>query len=311
MTIHQHHPTRLTIAAVQYGLSSLQCTDDFWNGIRKYNDDAKASNAELIMFPEYITAHLLSLVPVMNHEDACEYLDSFTEEYITFFKMESIRTNMSIVAGTHICRQSDAFVNQAYFFFPNGRVETQVKLHLTPEEQTRWPLVAGQTLNVIASPWGLLAILTCYDIEFPELTRIAAERGVELILCPSYTDSAFGYYRVRHCAQARAIENQLFVALSGLVGHLHEERPQLDSGYCQAGVFTPCDIPFHADGIYSLGETNVPSVIVTTINFQELRQNRSTGGGAVAPFFDRRPALYDRERAQMYMKPADFILIPD
>jgi predicted amidohydrolase len=141
--------------------------------------------------------------------------------------------------------------------------------------------------------WGRLSILTCYDIEFPELARAAAERGAELILCPSYTDTAHGYYRVRHCCQARAVENQLFVALSGIVGALSEERPQIDQGYCQAGLFSTCDYQFAEHGVVRSGEVNQSMIVYGDADFSKLRQNREHG--AVAPFYDRRPSFYDKE----------------
>lgn len=283
----------LTIAATQYGLIDLISEEHFWSRLSDKIRGAAEEGVGLILFPEYMSAHLLSLKPSMLHDEACDYLDSRTADYLRFFERESRERGIAILAGTHICREGGKFVNKAFLFFPDGRLETQSKLHLTPEEQIRWPLSSGDELNVFDTEWGKLAILTCYDIEFPELARTAALRGVELILCPSYTDSSFGYHRVRYCAQARAIENQLFVALSGLVGALKEDRPQVDSGYSQAGVFTPCDYPFFEDGIVKVGELNRDTTVLAELNFHQLRENRERG--AVAPFYDRRPELYERE----------------
>jgi predicted amidohydrolase len=248
--------TELTIASVQYGLSDYRSEDEFWAGLASKIREASDNGAQLILFPEYVTAQLLSLERPMTHEEACYYLDGFTDEYISFFKRWSQERNLVILGGTHICKDKNAFVNKAFLFFPDGRVEWQNKLHLTPEERNRWPLAEGDELRLFDTAWGRWSILTCYDIEFPELARAAAGRGAELILCPSYTDSAHGYYRVRHCCQARAIENQVFVALGGIVGSLEEERPQIDRGYCQAGLFSPCDFPFPEKGIIQCGELN-------------------------------------------------------
>lgn len=284
----------LTIATTQYGLADLRTKEEFWTGLATRVRDAAEQGASLIAFPEYMTAHLLSLEPSMLHDEACDFLNGLTNKYIEFFTELSREYDIAILAGTHIClKEEDKYFNKAFLFFPDGRVETQCKLHLTPEEQIRWPLVAGDELNVFDTEWGKLAILTCYDIEFPELARAAALRGAELLLCPSYTDSSFGYHRVRHCAQARAIENQLFVVLSGLVGALSEDRPQVDMAFCQAGVFTPCDVPFAADGILQIGETNENMTVLAELDFHRLRENRERG--AVAPFFDRRPDLYEHE----------------
>jgi predicted amidohydrolase len=283
----------ITIAATQYGLTDITTEDQFWVGVSTKIQDAAEKGSSIIVFPEYLTAHLLSIAPTMLHEEACEHLDLYTEKYLQFFEQQSREWNIAILGGSHICREAGEFVNKAFMFFPDGRIETQSKLHLTPEEQIRWPLTAGDELNVFNTEWGRVAILTCYDIEFPEIARVAAIRGADLILCPSYTDTSYGYHRVRHCCQARAIENQVFVVMSGLVGSLAEDRPQVDQGYCQAGVFTPCDVPFFEDGIMEVGELNRDMNIYAELNFHMLRENRERG--AVAPFFDRRPELYEQE----------------
>ncbi|WP_239615646.1 nitrilase-related carbon-nitrogen hydrolase [Cohnella mopanensis] len=292
---------KLTIATTQYGLTDIRTEEQFWTGIAEKVRDAAEQGAAMIVFPEYLTAHLLSLQPAMLHDEACYFLDLKTEEYRRFFRQLSEAEGIAILAGTHICKadeettgtDEEEYVNKAFLFFPDGRVETQSKVHLTPEEQIRWPLTAGNDLNVFETEWGKMAILTCYDIEFPELARAAALRGVEMILCPSYTDSAFGYHRVRLCCQARAVENQVFVVLSGLVGALSEDRPQVDAGYCQAGLFTPCDLPFSPDGIIQVGELNLDMTVLAEADFRQLRDNRAHG--AVAPFYDRRPDVYENE----------------
>lgn len=286
--------TILTIAVAQYGLTDIESVDQFWGGLAAIMEDASRQNADLFVLPEYTTLHLLSLVPSMNYVEACEYLDSFTEAYEDFFRSYSTKLNMIILAGTHIHKGVNGYVNQAGLFFPDGRKETQNKIHLTPEEKTRWNLEAGNGINIIESDWGRIAILTCYDIEFPELSRIAADQGVELILCPSYTDTVAGYYRVQNSARARALENQLFVALSGIVGVLEEQRLQIDRGHCQSGIFGPCDVPFPDNGIIHAGEVDEDMLIVTELDFSMLRENRNYG--IVAPFYDRRPDLYESER---------------
>ncbi|UKS28929.1 carbon-nitrogen hydrolase family protein [Paenibacillus sp. HWE-109] len=286
----------LKVATAQYGLADVQSDADFWSRLGMKLRETVAKGANLIIFPEYVTAHLLSHQPVMTHEEACRHLNAYTSEYIAFFQRYSRELNVVILGGTHICQEDKGFVNKASLFFPDGRIEEQNKLHLTPEERNRWPLAAGDKLNIIETQWGRWAILTCYDIEFPELARLAGESGVQLVLCPSYTDSAFGYHRVRYCCQARAIENQYYVVLSGMVGSLPDERPQVDQGYCQAGIFTPCDVPFSADGIIQAGEVNRDMFVFAELDFAKLHANHKQG--VVAPFYDRR-RVYNRELRKM------------
>lgn len=284
---------KMKLAAVQYGLSGLQSQQAFWDGLTARISEAAERCADLLLFPEYLTAHLLCLEPEMTHDEACRFLDGFTTAYVDFFRSSSRRWNMALLGGTHICREGDGYVNKAFLFFPDGRIETQNKLHLTPEERNNWALLEGDSLRVLDTQWAKISILTCYDIEFPELARAAAARGAELILCPSYTDTLHGFHRVRNCCQARAVENQLFVALSGMVGALPEGRPQVDQGYGESGLFAPCDLPFPEDGIVCKGEVNREMIVYGEADFAKLLVNRNQGD--VSPFFDRRPELYERE----------------
>ena len=50
-------------------------------------------------------------------------------------------------------------------------------------------------------------MLICYDVEFPELSRLMADQGMQILFVPFLTDTQNAYFRVRVCAQARAIEN--------------------------------------------------------------------------------------------------------
>src|SRR5690554_2249040 len=130
--------TTLTIAVAQYGLTHIESVNQFWDGIAAKLEDAASQHADLFVLPEYTTLHLLSLVPSMHYVEACEYLDRFTVAYEQFFASYSKKLNMIILAGTHIQRGVEGSVNQAGLFFPDGRKETQNKIHLTPEEKIRW-----------------------------------------------------------------------------------------------------------------------------------------------------------------------------
>lgn len=287
------------IAAVQYGIGPLRSENEFWNRIRRHVAKAESEGAKLVVFPEYLTGQLLSLASKMNNAEACEYLHRFTDEYKSRFTKMSRETGLILLGGTHIHRENAPagaearYYNEAFLFFPDGRIEGCKKVHLTPEEQRAWPLLPGNEYKVHETTVGKIAVQVCYDIEFPEGARIVADMGAEIILCPSYTDAAAGYWRVRHCSQARAVENQLYVALSGLVGSMPDVE-QVDAGYCQAGIFAPCDKPFPDNGIIAVGSSNRNGVVCASADLDMLAYNRAHGG--VAPFYNRRTALYDTYR---------------
>ncbi|MDF2668714.1 MAG: hypothetical protein K0R67_1020 [Paenibacillus sp.] len=288
------------ISTVQYAIGALKIEHEFWTHIDRYISRAMDRQAELIAFPEYMTGHLLSLHPPATNAEACEILHGYTRKYMEKFTTWSRTTGLMILAGTHIHREGapeGKYYNESFLFFPDGRIERHKKVHLTPEEQRAWPLLAGDRFDVFETSIGKIGIQVCYDIEFPEGTRLMAEKGADLILCPSYTDAAAGYYRVRNCSQARAIENQLYVALSGIVGSMPNVA-QVDTGYSQAAIFAPCDYPFPANGILAQGSLNRSSMATASADLEQLHLNRTEGG--VAPFFDRQPELYSAARTDAF-----------
>jgi predicted amidohydrolase len=132
-------------------------------------------------------------------------------------------------------------------------------------------------------------VLICYDVEFPEAVRHLADEGAEILFVPFCTDNRQGYLRVRYCAQARAIENQIYVALTGNVGNLPDVM-NMDVQYGQAVVFTPSDFAFARDGIAAEADSNEETVLVCDLDLDSLHQSRSSG--TVTPRIDRRPDLF-------------------
>jgi predicted amidohydrolase len=95
--------------------------------------------------------------------------------------------------------------------------------------------------------------------------------------------------RVRYCAQARAIENQCFVVLSGNVGNL-PGVDNMDVQYAQSCILTPCDFPFARDGIAAEASENIEALTIADVNLADLTWARAEG--TVRNLADRRFDLY-------------------
>ncbi|MBA3846269.1 MAG: carbon-nitrogen hydrolase, partial [Planctomycetes bacterium] len=152
-----------------------------------------------------------------------------------------------------------------------------------------WGVEPGDRVEVFDTDRGRIAILICYDIEFPELSRIAASKGASLIFVPFNTDIRSGYLRVRYCAQARCIENNVYVIMSGACGNL----PQVEGAdlhYAQSCILTPSDVAFARDGVAAEATPNVETMIVHDLDLALLRRARVNG--AVRTWDDRRVDMY-------------------
>ena len=128
--------------------------------------------------------------------------------------------------------------NVAYLFHRSGKVDRQGKIHVTPGEKATWGIQATDAIEAIDTDKGKIGIQICYDVEFPEQTRLLTEKGAKIVFVPFCTDDRQGYFRVRYCAQARCIENQIYVATAGVVGNLRHVK-DMDVHYAISGIFTP------------------------------------------------------------------------
>lgn len=234
---------KMRVSAVQYHLHTISTFDAFARQVEHYIRTAAEFEVEFLLFPEFITTQLMSIGTEEREALTIDELPGYTEAYHELFTRLAKQYGMYLIGGTHVIEREGKLYNMAHLFRPDGTVEEQAKLHITPTEVTEWNMAAGDGVRVFHTEKGTIAILTCYDIEFPEIVRMVRAQGADVIFCPSCTDDRQGFYRVRYCCHARAIENQVYVVATGTVGSL----PTVDfmrANFGQAAVIAPNDIPF-------------------------------------------------------------------
>jgi predicted amidohydrolase/ribosomal protein S18 acetylase RimI-like enzyme len=277
------------VCAIQYMMRRIESFDDFARQVKFFVDAAGDQGSDFVLFPELFTAQLLSLVEAERPGLAVRALAEFTPQYLDLCSSLAVKYNVNIIGGSHFCLEEDVLYNVAYLFERNGSIGKQYKLHVTPNERRWWGISGGKRLEVFDTDRGKVAILIGYDVEFPELARIAADRGAFLLFVPFDTGQRTGYLRVRVCAQARAIENQVYCAISGCVGNL----PFVDNAdihYAQSGIFTPSDVSFSRDGIAAECTPNTETIVVYDLDPELVERYRMTGN--VRNINDRRKDLF-------------------
>lgn len=275
---------KIRVSAVQYRLHPIRSFEQFAGQVAHYVKAAAEFSSQIVLFPEFLTTQLLSIGP-----EPMEHLPTYTEGYTRLFSDLARQTGMHLIGGTHIVRDGGELYNTAFLFYPDGRIGMQRKLHITPTERTEWRLRPGDELCVFDTAFGRIAILTCYDIEFPEIVRMARARGADVVFCPSCTDDRHGFHRVRYSCHARAIENQIYVVSAGTVGSL----PNVDfmrMNYGQAALIAPNDVPFPPGGIIAEGDANQDMIVTGDLDLTLLEQVREQG--SVTTWRDRRTDLY-------------------
>jgi predicted amidohydrolase len=276
----------MRVAAVQFDMRAAASAGAFEERCAFFVRAAADYGADVVVFPELFTNPLLGLPGVGAQ---AERLARLTPALLAHWTRLATGHGIDVVAGSHLCSEDGRLCNVAHLVRRDGSVERQRKLHITPSERRSWQVEPGDRLEVFATARGRLAILVCYDVEFPELARIATAKGADVLCVPFNTDLRSGYLRVRACAQARCIENNLYAVLAGAVGNL-DGVPGLDLHYAQSCVLTPSDLPFARDGIAAEAAAGVETMLVQDLDLGLVRATRA--GGTVRTWVDRRPELY-------------------
>jgi len=279
------------LATVQLQARAVKSFDEFVHNIEYFVDVAADYRADFVVFPELFTMSLLSfegedLSPIQ----AIDRMTDHRAPIVAELSRMALRYNINIVGGSHPTRTDDGSIqNVAYVCLRDGSVHAQEKIHPTPNEAYWWKIKGGSSVDVIQTDIGPVGVLICYDSEFPELARRLVDEGARIIFVPFCTDNRQGYMRVRYCAQARAIENQCFVVLSGNVGNL-PGVDNMDVQYAQSCILTPCDFPFARDGIAAEASENIETLTIADVNLADLTWARAEG--TVRNLADRRFDLY-------------------
>ncbi len=279
---------RIRVGSLQYYIRPVQAFAQFVDQVEALVETAADYKCRLLVFPEYFTVQLLTLGDVKRPIDQ-QVRDLATQvpAYLDVMQRMARKHSMYILGGTiPVMEDGDERVyNQAFFFGPSGAYGVQGKLHMTRFENEEWNVKPRTGLRVFETDFGRLAITICYDVEFPEIARAAAWLDAHVLLVPSCTDDRQGFLRVKYCAHARSIENQMYVIVSHTVGSL-PMVPAVHLNYGQAAILTPSDFPFSRDGILAEGNPNQEMMVIGELNLRTIVETRSSG--TVLPLLDSR-----------------------
>lgn len=284
-------PRNMTVAACQFHVRPIRDFDEFASHAGGLLD--QAGGADLVLFPELFTVELFTTLKDWKSLPASELhrITEYTEAYEQFFASEARRRGQHLVAGSHLVRtEGDQVLNVAYLFGPDGLLHRHAKTHIFPAEAD-WRTTEGDALDVINLPFAKVGFNICYEAEIPECAATLTEQGAEIILCPSFTFTEFGFWRVRHCAQARCVENQVYFVHCCTGGQPGEPLPD---GFARSSVLSPCDVLWNPNGVVAQADANREMVISATIDIDRIYENRDKG--AAPTYRDR------RRRADLYMK---------
>jgi predicted amidohydrolase/GNAT superfamily N-acetyltransferase len=283
------------IAVIQYMLREIEDFDDFAAQCEYFIESSSNIRSDFAVFPESITLQLLSFIDEKVPSKQVRKLTEYTEAYVQLFTELAIKYNINLIGGSQFVEENGYIYKVSYLFRRDGTYEKQYQIHITSDERKWWGIQPGNTINVFDTDCGKISILLGYDIQFSELSRIAVDKGAQIIFTPFSAEDEQGYLRVRYCSQARAVENEVYTVMAGTVGTLPYVY-HMDLQYAQSGIYSPCDFSFPSKGIISECGANIETLVVGEVDLEALRRYRKVG--TVTHLKDRRNDIYRVELVQ-------------
>ncbi|WP_299215146.1 bifunctional GNAT family N-acetyltransferase/carbon-nitrogen hydrolase family protein [uncultured Dokdonia sp.] len=278
------------LGLIQWQMRPYKDLDELLNQAEYFIDAVAGYRSDFVLFPEFFNAPLMAKDNHLSTPDAIRELAKHTAAIVQKFSEFSISYNINIISGSMPEMKDGRLYNVGYLCRRDGSVDRYEKLHVTPDEAKVWGMQGGSQIKAFDTDCGKIGVLICYDSEFPELSRLLADEGMDILFVPFLTDTQNGYSRVRHCSQARAIENECYVAIAGSVGNLPNVE-NMDIQFAQSMVFTPCDFSFPTNGIKAEATPNTEMILIADVDIDLLRELNQFG--AVKNLRDRRKDLFE------------------
>ncbi len=281
------------LGLIQWQMRPYKDIDELLQQAEFFIDAVSDYRSDFALFPEFFNAPLMAENNHLPEPQAIRELAAHTDTIVQKFSEFSVAYNINIISGSMPEIKDDRLYNVGYLCKRDGTVERYEKIHVTPDEAKVWGMQGGNEIRTFDTDCGKIGVLICYDSEFPELSRLLADEGMDILFVPFLTDTQNGYSRVRNCAQARAIENECYVAIAGSVGNLPNVH-NMDIQFAQSMVFTPCDFSFPTNGIKAEATPNTEMILIADVDLDLLRELNQFG--AVTNLKDRRLDLFSLRR---------------
>jgi predicted amidohydrolase/GNAT superfamily N-acetyltransferase len=283
------------IGIIQWQMRHFANLDALFEQVEFFVDAVSGYQSDFALFPELFNAPLMADFNHLPEPEAMRQLSMFTLPIRDKFKEFAISYNINIITGSMPLVEDNKLYNAGYLCRRNGTMEEYRKLHITPNEIHYWGMSGGNQLKTFDTDCGRIGVLICYNVEFPELPRLMADEGMQILFVPFLTDTQNGFTRVKRCAQARAIENECYVAIAGCVGNLPKVN-NMDIQFAQSAVFTPADFSFPTNGTKAEATQNTEMTLIVDVDLDLLKELHNFG--SVRNLKDRRPDIYRLEKTK-------------
>ena len=165
--------TTVRVGLVQWQMRSYKTLDDLFEQVEFFVDAVSDYKSDFVLFPEYFNAPLMSKFNDKGESQAIRGLAKYTDEIRDRFINLAISYNINIITGSMPYVKEDGLLyNIGFLCRRDGTYEMYEKMHVTPDEIKSWGLSGGKLLQTFDTDCAKVGVLICYDVEFPELSRL-------------------------------------------------------------------------------------------------------------------------------------------
>lgn len=179
----------IRVGLIQWQMRLYSNLDDVMEQVEYFIDTVSRYQSDFILFPEFFNAPLMSEYNHMTESAAIRELAKFTKPIIQKLSELAVSFNVNIISGSMPEVKDDGLYNAGYLCRRDGTTERYEKIHVTPDEKRVWGLQGGKGFKTFDTDCGKIGVLICYDVEFPELSRIMAQDGMDILFVPFLTDT--------------------------------------------------------------------------------------------------------------------------
>lgn len=203
---------KMKIALVQ--MHTVQSNDENIETALKKVKEAAENGADLVMLPEMFSCpYETKNFPVYAQKEGGENWKKLSEC--------AKENKVYLVAGSIPEKDDGKIYNTSFIFDRNGKqLARHRKMHLFNcdfkkggmvfhESET---LTAGNQVTTFETEFGIFGVMICFDIRFPELSRLMLQRGARMILVPAAFNLTSGPKWWDLCFRMRATDQQIFMA---------------------------------------------------------------------------------------------------
>lgn len=270
----------VTVSAAQYPVTFHRNFDAWKLHTEKWVQEAMLAHPQLLLFPEYGSMELVSLLSSEEQADIrvqVRGMERLRDDFCTVYAGLARRYGVIIAAPSFPVVAGEQVFNRCYVFGPQGGMGYQDKYFMTRFETEVWQVHrAPARLCVFETDWGCFGIQICYDVEFPAGAALLGRHGMSLLLAPSCTETIRGSTRVHTGARARALEQQCYVAVSPVIRDAPWSQA-VDINYGFAAFYSTPDREMPEEGVIASMTPQQPGWLNRTLDLSKLETVRQDG----------------------------------